>query len=455
MPATAARRSCGRIDGTAQLRAVCWVVVAAGCAREQPWAMEILAAFPSPPAGPPKAAQQTGKPRPTPVVARSRSAFKAAASTVVSPKRIVFPSPPRTAPGTIEHRGRNNEAAQRTVVKPLPNSSTNAATAPRWPEPVFSGYPEQTPTEHKLAKAMHDVPAASPASAVTDPKILHVGGINGEIEDEVKLEELFTKYGAVEAVTLRRRGHTGKLSWALVEYAGSEGPARALADKAAHSKLGLVVRMLDEAQVSRSTGIMRDVRQAHNERRNYDKEQAAKANAMLRSKILADLFASSEAAATADELAKVASVDSQQSDLALTRLLARTPIEERNKVALAFSMMGKRLMTHRIETLAASVGTDLGISKDNLGAVGLAFATQGSACDSSTQTTQLNFEPEPACQLEKTTKKVKKKHKQKKNKKKKKRSLTRGQQLESRPAWCPASPTVPWSPPRSSCATEA
>jgi hypothetical protein len=302
---------------------------------------------------------------------------------------------------------------------------------------------------------MHDVPAASPATAVIGPKTLHVGGIIGEIEDEVKLEELFAKYGAVEAVTLRRRRRTGKLSWALVEYARSEGAAHALADKAAHSKLGLVVRMMDEVQASRSTGRMRDVRQAHNERRNYDKEQAAKANAMLRSKILVDLVASREATATADELAKVASVDSQQSDLALTRLLARTPTEERNKVALAFSMMGKRLMTHRIETLAASVGIDLGISKDELGAVGLAFATQCSACDSSTQTTSLDFEPEPACQLEKSTKKVKKKHKQKKNKKKKRRSLTQGQQKESRPAWCPASPTVPWSPPRCSCGTEA
>ena len=106
--------------------------------------------------------------------------------------------------------------------------------------------------------------AAGKAGSTGASGTLHVGGIQGEIEDEAKLEELFGQFGAVESVTLRRRREGKKVSWALVSYREAESVARALQAHDALSKShDLVVRMVDTEQARGSTGAMSQVMQRH------------------------------------------------------------------------------------------------------------------------------------------------------------------------------------------------
>ena len=106
--------------------------------------------------------------------------------------------------------------------------------------------------------------AAGKAGSAGASGTLHVGGIQGEIEDEAKLEKLFGQFGAVETVTLRRRREGKKVSWALVSYCEAESVARALKAHEALSKShDLVVRMVDAEQAQGSTGAMSQVMQRH------------------------------------------------------------------------------------------------------------------------------------------------------------------------------------------------
>ena len=368
----------------------------------------MLAGFPSPPSGTPKVKSQPVKQvSPLPVVdARAHEGLRAGAASVLSPKRITFPAPPSTTPDPIERRLDRAKEGQQTVVKPPPASRLD---------------PQRTASETK--------------------NTLHVGGI---IQSEEKLEELFAKYGMVLAATVRRKRKPGEVSWALVEYDRPEGAARALADAAELRKVGLVVRMMDEKQVSRSTGMMQDVLYAHRHRRKFVPEQSTKANAMLRSKLMVDCGISAEE--STDRLAEIVLADSQHFDLVLARLLMRTPTEERDKVALAFSMLPKRMASNRLAALAASVGVELDIPQEELASVGLAFGVWN-ARDCSTQTTQPEPEPDgPNPQPKPALIEEKEEGGKKKKKKKKKRK-------KPRPVWCPASPTVPWRPPRLNCWT--
>ena len=97
------------------------------------------------------------------------------------------------------------------------------------------------------------------------PVAIHVGGLEGELEDEGALASLFGRFGTVLAATLRvrREVKNGKqvVSWALVSF-GSAAEAQAAidasADLSAHYA-GLVMRTVDEAQVAQSPGAMGDV----------------------------------------------------------------------------------------------------------------------------------------------------------------------------------------------------
>eukprot|EP01043_Picozoa_sp_COSAG02_P020973 COSAG02_NODE_1052_length_14953_cov_6.064023_2_plen_907_part_00 len=100
-------------------------------------------------------------------------------------------------------------------------------------------------------------PAEATATEIGHERILHVGGIQGDIEDEAKLEELFEQFGAVETVILRRRREGKKVSWALVTYHEAESVAQATAVAAELSESsGLIVRAMDQDQASQSTGEM-------------------------------------------------------------------------------------------------------------------------------------------------------------------------------------------------------
>jgi len=128
------------------------------------------------------------------------------------------------------------------------------------------------------AGALHGASSSSRASSVT---AIHVGGLEGEeLEDEAKLEKLFSRFGMVVATTLRRRREGSKVSWALVSLRTFEEAQKALegtADLAAQYP-GLVTRTVNEVQAVHSTGAMGDVMRQHMharaERRQQDRTLA-------------------------------------------------------------------------------------------------------------------------------------------------------------------------------------
>ena len=101
---------------------------------------------------------------------------------------------------------------------------------------------------------------------------IHVGGLEGELEDELLLQQVFGDFGTVVAVTLRYRRAVkdGKqvVSWALVSFSKPTGARKALDGTAALSQQfpGLVTRELDEMQALQSTGAMGDTTQEHMEK---------------------------------------------------------------------------------------------------------------------------------------------------------------------------------------------
>ena len=109
--------------------------------------------------------------------------------------------------------------------------------------------------------------AASSSSSVTGGmgRTIHVGGLEGEeLEDEAKLEKLFSRFGTVVALTLRTRREGKKVSWALVSFHTAEEASRALDGVQYLSpQHELVARSVDEEQVVHSTGAMGEVMRQH------------------------------------------------------------------------------------------------------------------------------------------------------------------------------------------------
>lgn len=90
---------------------------------------------------------------------------------------------------------------------------------------------------------------------------IHVGGIEGYLEDEERLKELFSAYGIVDAVTLRIRRVDGKVSWALIHFKSAACVKRAVAAAAKlKKKEGIVVRPVDEEKANSSTGMMNRIK---------------------------------------------------------------------------------------------------------------------------------------------------------------------------------------------------
>ena len=83
------------------------------------------------------------------------------------------------------------------------------------------------------------------------PTCLHVGGVQGSIEDEGKLTEIFGRFGTVLAVTLRIRRDGKKVSWALVSFSSVSEADSCLSGMAELAKQypGLAARQVDESQV--------------------------------------------------------------------------------------------------------------------------------------------------------------------------------------------------------------
>ena len=120
-----------------------------------------------------------------------------------------------------------------------------------------------------------DTPPQSPAGGAPgpseDPPTLHVGGIGSpgteHLEDEAALEQLFGQFGAIVAVTLRRRRKAGKVSWALVAFETADAVDKTIAafateeGRAALGAAGLVVRKVDAEQAAKSKGAMKGVQE--------------------------------------------------------------------------------------------------------------------------------------------------------------------------------------------------
>jgi hypothetical protein len=128
------------------------------------------------------------------------------------------------------------------------------------------GPAERAAAYTELGKLVTSSPAAgagiSSSSAV---RTVHIGGLPGELEDESKLEKLFSRFGTVVGTTVRVRHEGKKVSWALISFATPEQAQNALdstADLSAQYK-GLVSRELDEVQAVHSTGAMGQVMRKH------------------------------------------------------------------------------------------------------------------------------------------------------------------------------------------------
>ena len=116
-----------------------------------------------------------------------------------------------------------------------------------------------------VQKRLTELEAAGSKRGPDAECMLHVGGVEGPVEDEAVLEELFRKFGTVAAVTLRRRREGKKVSWALITFAAAESVGKAidglstLAGRSALGAEGLVVRAVDMDQAAKSTGAMKGV----------------------------------------------------------------------------------------------------------------------------------------------------------------------------------------------------
>ena len=98
---------------------------------------------------------------------------------------------------------------------------------------------------------------------------IHVGGLQGELEDEQKLAEMFGRFGTVLAVTVRRRNevHNGQrlVSWSLLTFAQESDAQKAVTD-AEELAGALVVRSLNTQQALGSNGAMGQVMRTHQTR---------------------------------------------------------------------------------------------------------------------------------------------------------------------------------------------
>lgn len=98
---------------------------------------------------------------------------------------------------------------------------------------------------------------------------IHVGGLQGKLEDEEKLAEMFGRFGTVIAVTLRRRNEVQDgqqlVSWSLLTFA-EESEARKAVTDAEELAGALVVRSLDTQQALGSSGAMGQIMRTHKHR---------------------------------------------------------------------------------------------------------------------------------------------------------------------------------------------
>jgi hypothetical protein len=97
------------------------------------------------------------------------------------------------------------------------------------------------------------------------PTCLHVGGLEGALEDEAALATEFGKFGSLLAVTVRIRREGKKVSWALVSFNSVEEAEKCLAGTSALGEKfpGLVTRHVDEQQALQSKGQMGQVMSRH------------------------------------------------------------------------------------------------------------------------------------------------------------------------------------------------
>jgi hypothetical protein len=107
-----------------------------------------------------------------------------------------------------------------------------------------------------------------------------VGGLENKsesdkIEDQEKLEEIFSEFGVVLAVTLRERREDGRVSWALVTYAKPEQAQMAIAKgkEMDVSKQPIWCNSFDLPVALKSGGSMRKIATAHSAKLSASKRR--------------------------------------------------------------------------------------------------------------------------------------------------------------------------------------
>ena len=128
--------------------------------------------------------------------------------------------------------------------------------------------PQRTAAYEKLT-ALANGDGEEQTTHLSDASV-HVGGLEGELEDEAKLAAALGRFGSVVAVTLRTRREvkSGKqvVSWALLTFAEQSEAQAALDGSASLGVDGLVVRTVDTQQSLGSTGATGEVMRTHRTR---------------------------------------------------------------------------------------------------------------------------------------------------------------------------------------------
>lgn len=97
---------------------------------------------------------------------------------------------------------------------------------------------------------------------------IHIGGVEGELEDEARLADAFGRFGTVLAVTLRKRREVSDskqlVSWALLTFSQEDEKQSAI--EGAGQVGSVTVRPVDTQQALGSTGAMGSIMRQHHKR---------------------------------------------------------------------------------------------------------------------------------------------------------------------------------------------
>lgn len=123
--------------------------------------------------------------------------------------------------------------------------------------------------EHQLEEEVQHLERKALRKAASSHRTIHVGGLEGELEEETKLQALFARFGTVLVATVRYRrepatdSSPAKVSWALCTFSTPAEADAAIEGSGSLGVANLVTRRLDLEQALGSTGSMGAVALKH------------------------------------------------------------------------------------------------------------------------------------------------------------------------------------------------